>query len=93
MAADRLNISLSTLRRAVRPKDEGPTAGIATLWARRLEMTSRDRPGNLLDVFFVSEKLLDLWAHRICAIGRPVAPADPVVDGVVADADDDEPLE
>ena len=93
MAAARLNLSLSSFRRAIRPKDEGKTKGIATLWARRLEMTSRARPGNLIDGFFVSELLLNRWAHVICPAGRLVAPPKPIENGSVAGADEDEPLE
>jgi len=36
--------------------------------------------------------LLEQWAHVICPAGLPVALPDPVVDGAVSGADEDEPL-
>lgn len=67
-AAARLSLSLSTLRRKVRPADPA----LATMWAQRLDVRERQRPGNLMPVFYLSITHLDTWAHELTGVGMPL---------------------
>lgn len=87
VAADKLSISLSTLRRTIRPKGD---AAACALWARRLDIRKRDRPGNLIPVFYLAIERLETWAHELNGLGLPLV--DPALaDNVeLADGEDDD---
>lgn len=67
-AAARLSISLSTLRRSIRPADPA----VAAMWAQRLDIRQRQRPGNLMPVYYLSIARLDTWAHELTGVGMPL---------------------
>lgn len=84
-AAASRSISLSTLRRRIRPHGD---AVVCALWARRLDIRQRQRPGNLMPVFYLSTIRLQTWAHALTGIGMPLI--DPALsDDEQADGDDD----
>lgn len=82
-AAARLSISLSTLRRSIRPADPA----LAAMWAQRLDIRQRQRPGNLMPVFYLSIARLDTWAHALTGVGMPLV--DPSLLDEEEDKDDD----
>lgn len=71
MAAARLKISESTLRRRIRAVADSDAS---KLWAQRLAMTRRRRTGNLIDVYFIDEKRFAEWAHEIAPGGELLEP-------------------
>jgi len=42
------------------------------MWAQRLDIRQRQRPGNLMPVYYLSIARLDTWAHELTGVGMPL---------------------